>query len=246
MPNPTNTDLSGATTLAPAPNATEREAKAARQETSDGAKGPGGQKYAEGVGGQGEFPGTHSAEGYRGGSTAAKEELSSRAAGGGGGGEASQPQNTGSSSSSSSSAAAKGSFNEPSGAEPRNPAHNDDDQTPTTASRQPPSTTTNNIDPAPSYVPSTTSQLERAGKPKGHNITEGGFSASSSANDNETTADASSAAEIGSENDPGREAVGEFQRRANVVAGVGGGGGGGEEGSVGEGRFGVLGGEEGV
>ena len=69
------TDTSGAITLVPAPDTAEREAKAAWQETADEAKGPGGQRYPEGLGGQGVFDGQHNADGYAGGPTSAKEEL---------------------------------------------------------------------------------------------------------------------------------------------------------------------------
>ena len=71
-----NTDISGATTLAPAPDAAEREAKAAWQETSDETKGPGGVKYSDGAGTP-NLPGAHNPGGYSGGSNAAKQQTSS-------------------------------------------------------------------------------------------------------------------------------------------------------------------------
>ena len=68
-----NTDISGATTLAPAPDAAEREAKEAWQQVPDDARGPGGQKYPEGAG-KVDFPGSHNADGYSGGPTSSKQE----------------------------------------------------------------------------------------------------------------------------------------------------------------------------
>jgi len=70
------TDTSGATKLDPAPDAQEREAKSAWQETSDSAKGPGGVKYAEGAGGQGDFSGHHSQQGYVGGPSSGQQQQS--------------------------------------------------------------------------------------------------------------------------------------------------------------------------
>lgn len=189
--NPLNTDLSGATTLAPAPDAAEREAKAAWQETSGELKGPGGQKYAEALGGQGEFPGGHNADGYYGGSTKAKQEFSSRD-----GDQGPQREST-------DGGAVKGGVSETTNIQPQNSANEQ------TTDPQP----RNDVDPAPSYVVSATSQLGRAGNPKGRNITEGGF------DDTDASKNASFTADIGSENDPGREAEGQFQRRTNAVAG---------------------------
>ena len=189
--NPLDTDLSGATTLSPAPDAAEREAKAAWQETSDELKGPGGQKYAEGLGGQGEFPGAHNADGYWGGSTKAKQELSSHAGD-------DEPRTE-----SADGGAAKNVVGGTTDIKPGNSAQEQ------RIDSQPHS----DVDSAPSYVVSATSQLGRAGKPKGRNITEDGF------DDTDASKNASFTADIGSENDPGREAEAQFQRRTNTVAG---------------------------
>jgi len=64
-----NTDTSGATTLQPAADSTDREFSD-RLATDDSIKGPGGLKYAEGVGGQGNFSGQHNLDGYSGGPSA--------------------------------------------------------------------------------------------------------------------------------------------------------------------------------
>jgi len=64
-----NTDTSGATTLPPAADSTDREASDRLDESSD-IKGPGGLKYSEGTGGQGSFSGQHGEQGYSGGPSA--------------------------------------------------------------------------------------------------------------------------------------------------------------------------------
>ena len=174
-----NTDTSGVTTLAPAPDAAEREAKAAWQETADEAKGPGGQKYPEGLDGQGAFDGQHNVDGYAGGSTNAKQELSEKigsdkvyqASGirGGGTDDVSEEGDKGGSD--------------------------------TTAA-----------DNAPSYVSSLKSDPAQTGKPKGKNITEGGF-------DSDPSNNASFNGEIGTENDPGRVAEQTFQNTTQSASG---------------------------
>lgn len=63
-----NTDTSSATELAPAPDAAEREAKEAWQEVPDEVRGTAGQKYPEGAGNV-DFSGSHTADGYAGGSS---------------------------------------------------------------------------------------------------------------------------------------------------------------------------------
>jgi len=63
-----NTDTSGAITLQPAADSTEREAADRLDESSD-IKGPGGLKYSEGVG-QAQFSGQHNLDGYSGGPSA--------------------------------------------------------------------------------------------------------------------------------------------------------------------------------
>ena len=171
-----NTDTSGTTTFAPAPDAAEREAKAAWQETADEAKGPGGQKYPEGLGGQGTFDGSHNADGYSGGPTGAKEGLSGddnvyQASGirGGGTDDRTGEDPTGNQSSSSAGT-------------------------------------------APSYVSCVQSYPAQTGKPKGKNITEGGF-------DDDPSNNASFTSEIGSENDPGRAAEQKFQNTTQGATG---------------------------
>ena len=144
-----NTDTSGATTLSPAPDATEREAKAAWQDTSDEAKGPGGVKYSE-ASGKPEFPGAHNADGYSGGSSAAKQQTGLSGTSSSEGGATTTSSNTEPSS--------KGGATSTSG---------------NTGSS---SGTSNNslADTAPSYVTSVTAAAAD-GKPKGSGLTEGGF-----------------------------------------------------------------------
>ena len=144
-----NTDTSGATTLSPAPDAAEREAKAAWQEAPDEVKGSGGVKYPEALG-KPEFPGAHNADGYSGGSSAAKQQ-------------------TGLSGTSSSEG---GATNASSKTEPSN----EGGVTSTSDDTGPSSSTSNNssADSAPSYVTSVTAAAA-GGKPKGSGLTEGGF-----------------------------------------------------------------------
>jgi hypothetical protein len=73
-----NTDTSGATVLAPARDAKERDDNTTQNEVPNNLKGPGGLKFPEAVGGQGDFPGVHDSENYFGGSTEAKKEQTSR------------------------------------------------------------------------------------------------------------------------------------------------------------------------
>ena len=176
-----NTDTSSATTLAPAPDAVEREAKAAWQETSDETKGPGGAKYSEAVGGQGEFPGSHNADGYAGGSTEAKKET----AAGGATYDTSASANgaTGDTSSGVDSGSAGGASAD---------RGSDGDS--------------GSVDAAPGYISSVVSDATKSGKPKGKNITEGGF-------DSNPDNNASFTSDIGDENDPGRAAENKFQRQ---------------------------------
>ncbi|MCJ1359365.1 MAG: hypothetical protein MMC33_009367 [Icmadophila ericetorum] len=67
------------------------------------------------------------------------------------------------------------------------------------------------VDPAPTYV---TSQYVDPGKPKGKNLTEGGF-------DSDDKNNASFNADIGSENNPGRAAELNFQKQAASNVGSG-------------------------
>ena len=163
-----NTDTSGATTLAPAPDAAEREAKEAWQEVPDEARGPAGQKYPEGAG-SANFPGSHNADGYAGGPTSAKEDISSSGYKPSGirGGGAEEGQQGGS--------------------------RKSDDE-------------------APGYVASVESAPTQSGKPKGKNITEGGF-------DDDPSKNVSFTSDIGDENDPGRAAERQFQTSTETSAG---------------------------
>ncbi|MCJ1455441.1 hypothetical protein MMC28_005796 [Mycoblastus sanguinarius] len=182
----TNTDTSAATTLAPAPDAAEREAKAAWSETADEAKGPGGQKYPEGAGGQPDFPGQHSLNGYAGGPTKAKEEV------GGEGNYLRGPTGP------SSSAGTTG-------------ESSDDSNTSGSGAKSGP--TENAFEgSAPGYVASVVSEPNNSGKPKGKNITEGGF-------DDDPSKNASFTSEIGSEQDPGRQAELDVQKKAQSASG---------------------------
>lgn len=243
--NLVNTKFSSATTLAPAPDAAEREAKAAWQETADDLRGPGGQKYPEGVGGQGEFPGSHNADGYSGGSTKAKQELSSRAGDSQGTGADGGPgeYNSGGSDTNTS-----GNTRGSSSGHPREDVSGDSDErtrretsgyNPTSqdVSRSSNDPAPSNASVAPSYVASVTAQPTQSGKPKGKNLTEGGFEDT----DDSAANNASFTAEIGSENDPGRAAEHGFQRTNAAVAG----GGGPRQSEVtGKGQYDVLEGEQ--
>jgi len=136
-----NDDTSAATTLPPAPDAESRDDQSQSQGTSS-TEGPGREKYAEGAGGQPDFPGKTSAEGYVGGSTDEKSGV-------------------------------------------------------------------HDVDVAPSYV--TNLAAENTDKPKGKNITEGGF-------DGEAD---SALAEPGSEDDPGRASLQGFQNTQAATVGSG-------------------------
>ena len=68
------------------------------------------------------------------------------------------------------------------------------------------------VDAAPGYVASVVSETNKTGKPKGKNITEGGF-------DDDPSNNASFNADIGTENDPGRKAVGDMQKKAQTASG---------------------------
>ena len=68
------------------------------------------------------------------------------------------------------------------------------------------------VDAAPGYVASVESQANKTGKPKGKNITEGGF-------DDDPSNNASFTSEIGTEDDPGRKAVSDMQKKAQSASG---------------------------
>ena len=68
------------------------------------------------------------------------------------------------------------------------------------------------VDAAPGYVASVVSEASKTGKPKGKNITEGGF-------DDDPSNNASFTSDIGTENDPGRKAEGDMQKVAQSAVG---------------------------
>ena len=68
------------------------------------------------------------------------------------------------------------------------------------------------VDAAPGYVGSVVSEANKSGKPKGTNITEGGF-------DDDPSNNASFNSEIGTENDPGRKAEADMQKKAQSASG---------------------------
>lgn len=170
-----NTDTSGATELAPAPDATERGGQAAFQETSDAAKGPGGQKYPEGLNGQSDIQAqpmdSKPASGLR-GVTGPSASMGST------GGQ----QTSGS----------------------------DSKTAPTENTYK--AEGSSDVDAAPGYVASVVSDPAQTGKPKGKNITEGGFDEGDDQN-------ASFNSEIGGENDPGRAAENDMQRKTQSSSG---------------------------
>ncbi|KAL6715570.1 hypothetical protein ACLMJK_006531 [Lecanora helva] len=169
-----NTDISGATTLAPAPDAGEREAQSAYHGTDAAARGVAGQKYPEGAGGQGDIQGQpmdgKPASGLR-GVTGPSASMGST------GGDNANPAPT---------ANTFQSRNESSG--------------------------NRDVDAAPGYVASVVSDPAQIGKPKGKNITEGGFEQGDEQN-------ASFNSEIGSKDDPGRRAENDFQRMTQSASG---------------------------
>ena len=69
-----------------------------------------------------------------------------------------------------------------------------------------------NVHAAPGYVASVVSQPAQSGKPKGKNLTEGGFDEGDDKN-------ASFNSDIGTENDPGREAEAWTQRITQASSG---------------------------
>lgn len=195
-----NTDTSAATTLAPAPDAAEREAKAAWQESSDENKGPGGQKYPEGAGGQGEFPGSHNADGYSGGSTRAKQEMAQSQSGSAGGSSSS----TGAGNTSGGSSAGSGGSSYGAATSGAGTSNTDSDGQ---------SGGSRNVDAAPGYISNVVAEPTKSGKPHGKNITEGGF-------DDDPNHNASFTSDIGSKQDPGRRAEDDFRRLAQSASGA--------------------------
>lgn len=256
-----NTDTSGATTLAPARDAAERDANATENDIPDDLKGPGGRKYPEALGGQKDIPRVHGSENYSGESTEAKQELrsdepvyqskdvGSKTSGtkapeetekastsdepiyqskdvGSKPSETQAPKETEQASTTddpvyqSKEAGSKPSEKQaPEESEkasnPDNPA-NETRETETPSSRG----------PAPSYVASST----LGGKPKGNNLTEGGF-------DDDPANNASFNPDINSEDDPAREAIKHLQ---GVTQSGSGDGGAVQNKLSGEGQFDVL------
>ena len=192
-----NTDTSGATTLAPADNKIQRDDvwnETGRDE-----------KYPEGAGGQGSFPGSHAGGSYAGGPTGAKREMESKSSGVSGGAFSSGEAGGGNADQISYSGQAHSASGQ------TNPSAN------TTSGQNLASSDTGvggsssgSERNAPGYVSDVT-QPFNAAKPKGKNITEGGF---------EGEADQSQI-NIGSENDPGRAAELGAQTKTAAVPGSG-------------------------
>ncbi len=239
-----NTDTSGATILAPARDAKERDDNATQNEVPDNLKGPGGLKFPEAVGGQGDFPGVHDSENYFGGSTEAKKEQTSRS---------DEPvyQTKDSGSKSSGKQVSEGTEQASHGGHPKDetrkagtdqtsgsddrdetgkagteqasgsddiadskeekgteqPTGSDDPVDKTRETGSAPSR-----DPAPGYTAHVASSSALGGKPKGKNLTEGGF-------DDDPSHNASFNPDIKSEEDPGREAIKHFQGVTQSVSG---------------------------
>lgn len=175
-----NTDTSGATTLAPARDAAERDAKALEDDVSDDLKGPGGRKYPEGLGGQVDVPKVHGSDDYSRRSTDAKQEPRSV-----------EPVDQ--STDARSNPSGKQSQQETAQASNIDSSVRETRDTESSLSQ----------DPAPSYatlVASTT----LGGKPKGKDLTEGGF-------DDDSANNASFNPDIDDGDDPAREAIKKFQ-----------------------------------
>ncbi|RHZ54451.1 uncharacterized protein CDV56_102766 [Aspergillus thermomutatus] len=171
-----NTDTSGASKLSSAPDAAARE-DLDRQE-----------KYPEAMGGQGNFPGAHVPEtGYTGGSTAAKQNMGINK------GVYSTSQQT-------------------SRPQTRSQTQSQSETQPQSQPQSQPAEASGsgyrsqyNGGQAPSYVQSVTGQYTHT-KPKGNNLTEGGF-------DSDPNNNASFTSDIGSDQDPGRFAENYSQRK---------------------------------
>lgn len=181
-----------------------------------------GHKYAEGVKGQGEFPGEISTAGYSGGSTKAKQELSGKT------------EDTKDSSAGFRIEKTLDKKNHSKAYDHEKNGHQR--QTRTGHSSDKASETYNSIpqgETAPNYI---TPVISHGVKPKGKNLTEGG-------SDDDPSNSACFTAEIGSENDPGRISESVFQQQTESVAG----GGGSRQGGVrGEGQCAVLEDEQGL
>ena len=227
-----NTDISGATTLGPASDKVDREAKATSQDTSD-IQGAGGMKYPEAMGGQGEFPGVHNTDGYYGGSSKAKQEMSSRSKSSeyktSGSGNQDSTGSTGDSGTTNDQDSSTNNTQTSSG------STNISSSTLTTNNPTSRDTGAGNLDQTPSSGTTRSSDADLAKpsqKPKGKNLTEGGF-------DSDPSNNASLTSDIGTENDPGRIAEQKFQR-ANAESGPDAGSGPRQKEVTGDGQFDVL------
>ena len=217
-----NTDTSGATTLPPARDAAERDANTLRYDVSDDLKGPGGRKYPEALGGQVDVPQRgHGSETYSGESTEAKQQTRSVESGDqqstdaesnrsgnqaqeetgrtlnsdnsgreiGDAGKTSNPNNSG----------------RETGYEGKTP--NPDDSVRDTGDAE----ASSPQNPAPGYATYVASSTS-GGKPKGKDLTEGGF-------DDDPANNSSFNPDVDSENDPGREAIKHFQEVSQAASG---------------------------
>lgn len=199
------TDTSNATTLAPAPYAAERETKAAWQETSDELRGSGGQKYPEGaVEQETTSENEHISE----------QETTSESKG------LSEQETTSENKDSSEQETTSDSHNpstKPTAAASKETQDLDTgDINAANPTRSQISTNDNNKnDQDPLAAPSAFAPQPATSKPKGTNITEGGF------DDDNPDHNASFTAEIGTENDPGRLAEATFRQRGADIPGLG-------------------------
>lgn len=139
-------------------------------------RGPGGAKYAEAVGGQPELRGATSAAGYTGGPSGERTNTDPTASGGGvlGGRSSEGYSGSGAGSSGGDGSGSSKGYSGAAGADGGEPR---------------------NADAAPTYVASVVGAA--GGKPKGANLTEGGFEGEAKNNE----------AEVGSDDDPGRAAL---------------------------------------
>ena len=215
------TDTSSATTLPPAPDARTRD-----QVWNESG---GGDKYPEGAGGQGNFPGSHAGGSYSGGPTSAKREMmggagsgggegydtsgsggafSEGGAGGGGGGrggrgDAGQISSSGTGLGSSSGGASTNSTTTRGDTTHDTSYGGGDDNKPGVSRGN-----TTDTDAAPGYVADVTQPFNQS-KPKGKNLTE----------TEDLEGPVTHDAEIGSEQDPGRKAESDFQRKTQSASG---------------------------
>jgi len=204
-----NTDTSSAVKLDAAPNKASRRDEGLDERV----------KYPEGAGGQGEFSGTHSKLGYAGGpkegGKASTGDEGGKASTGDEGGKASMGDEAGSEAmgdgkSGGSGGSASGGRDD-AGATTRADIHQGDT--------------------APSYVHAAHAA---GGKPKGKNLTEGGFDD----DDDDVSKNASFNSDIGDENDPGRGAEDKFAREN--ASGADAGGGPRQKGISGDGQYDLL------